>query len=153
MAKLDLKAGSTGTSPAARRKRQSGLLGRSSGGHPGRSGWRAFLTALPFISPSFFGVIMFLVVPVVVLFYLSFENWNLISPASFAGFNNYINIFRFDDASHSLGVTLYYVLLNIPLQTVLALILAVMLNRKLPRWACTGSCSWPLTCPRRWPWR
>ena len=133
MAKLDLeKAGSAGTSPAARRTRQSGLLGRSSGGHPGQSGWRAFLAALPFITPSFFGVVMFLVVPVVVLFYLSFENWNLINPATFAGFNNYINIFRFDDASHSLIVTLYYVLLNIPLQTVLALFLAVMLNRKLP---------------------
>ena len=98
MAKLDLeKAGSAGTSPAARRTRQSGLLGRSSGGHPGQSGWRAFLAALPFITPSFFGVVMFLVVPVVVLFYLSFENWNLINPATFNGFNNYINIFRFDD--------------------------------------------------------
>jgi ABC-type sugar transport system permease subunit len=97
-----------------------------------RSGLRAFLTALPFITPSLFGVLMFLVVPVVVLFVLSFMNWNLMTPATLAGFNNYINIFRFDDARHSLTVTIYYVLLNIPLQTVLALVMAVMLNRKLP---------------------
>jgi multiple sugar transport system permease protein len=108
------------------------MLGQSSGAHVGRSGFRAFLSALPFITPSFFGVIAFLVVPVVVLFVLSFMNWNLINPATAAGFNNYINIFRYDDAKHSLLVTLYYVLLNIPLQTVLALVLAVMLNRKLP---------------------
>jgi ABC-type sugar transport system permease subunit len=96
------------------------------------SGPRAFLTALPFLTPSMFGVLMFLVVPVVVLFVLSFMNWNLLSPATMAGFNNYINIFRFDDARHSLGVTIYYVLLNIPLQTVVALVMAILLNRKLP---------------------
>jgi ABC-type sugar transport system permease subunit len=100
--------------------------------HRKRSGLRAFLTALPFLTPSLFGVLMFLVVPVVVLFVLSFMNWNLMTPATMAGFNNYINIFRFDDARHSLIVTIYYVLLNIPLQTVLALTMAVMLNRKLP---------------------
>jgi multiple sugar transport system permease protein len=127
--KLELTAGSPRT---ARGKRQRGSRGRTRGGHPGRSGLRAFLTALPFITPSFFGVLMFLVVPVVVLFVLSFEKWNLITPASLAGFNNYINIFRFDGAAHSLTVTLYYVLLNIPLQTALALAMAVMLNRKLP---------------------
>jgi ABC-type sugar transport system permease subunit len=108
------------------------MLGQSKGAHVGRSGFRAFLTAVPFITPSFFGVIAFLVVPVIVLFILSFENWNLLTPATLAGFNNYINIFRFDGAAHSLTVTLYYVLLNIPLQTALALGMAVMLNRKLP---------------------
>ncbi len=132
MTKLELTAGSPRPAKPARGKRQRGAGGRTGGGRPGRSRLRAFLTALPFITPSFFGVIAFLVVPVVVLFVLSFENWNLISPASLAGFNNYINIFRFDGAAHSLSVTLYYVLLNIPLQTVLALAMAVMLNRKLP---------------------
>jgi len=130
--KLELTAGSPRPAKPARGKRQRGAGGRTGGGRPGRSRLRAFLTALPFITPSFFGVIAFLVVPVVVLFVLSFENWNLISPASLAGFNNYINIFRFDGAAHSLTVTLYYVLLNIPLQTVLALAMAVMLNRRLP---------------------
>jgi ABC-type sugar transport system permease subunit len=130
--KLELSADSARTAQLARRKRPSSVLGRGSGGHPGRSGFRALLTALPFITPSFFGVLMFLVVPVVVLFVLSFMNWNLINPATAAGFNNYLNIFRFDGAAHSLTITLYYVLLNIPLQTVLALALAVMINRKLP---------------------
>jgi multiple sugar transport system permease protein len=137
VAKLDLPTGSSRRSRARARERSDGgrndtRSGRAGRAHAVRSRIRAFLTALPFIAPSLFGVVAFLVVPVVVLFVLSFENWNLISPATFAGFNNYINIFRFDGAAHSLTVTLYYVLLNIPLQTVLALTMAVMINRKLP---------------------
>jgi len=131
---LELPAGSPKRTRSSRRKQdqRKQKSSRPGGAHVGWSGIRAFLKALPFIAPSFFGVIMFLVVPVVVLFVLSFMNWNLISPATAAGFNNYINIFRFDGASHSLTVTLYYVLLNIPLQTALALGLAVMLNRATP---------------------
>jgi ABC-type sugar transport system permease subunit len=110
--------------------KKSGIMGDSTGDHVGRSGLRAFLGALPFITPSFVGVALFLVIPVIALFVISLLNYNLLSPATAAGFENYINIFRFDDAAHSLGVTVYYVLLNIPLQTVVALALAVMLNSK-----------------------
>jgi ABC-type sugar transport system permease subunit len=128
---VEAPARSRGRTRAERRRNG---IASGGGGVPntGRTKVRAFLTALPFITPSFFGVVAFLVVPVIVLFVLSFENWNLLTPATFDGFNNYINIFRFDGAANSLRVTLYYVLLNIPLQTVLALGMAIMLNRKLP---------------------
>jgi ABC-type sugar transport system permease subunit len=118
--------------PRKRQRKKSGLMGEVAGGNPGRSRFRSFLVALPFITPSLFGVIVFLALPVVVLFVISFMNWNLMTPATWDGFANYINIFRYDDAAHSLNVTIYYVLLNIPLQTALALGMAVMLNRKLP---------------------
>jgi ABC-type sugar transport system permease subunit len=114
----------------ARRKKRGGVIGETSGDHVGRSGFQAFLGALPFITPSFVGVTLFLVIPVIALFVISLLNYNLLSPATVAGFENYANIFRFDDAAHSLGVTVYYVLLNIPLQTVVALAMAVVLNSK-----------------------
>src|SRR5579871_4567731 len=114
----------------AKRRKSNGLAGEASGGHVGQSGLRALLNALPFLTPSFIGVMLFLVIPVIVLFVISFLNWDLLTPATVAGFENYLNIFRFDGAAHSLGVTFYYVLLNIPLQTVLALGLAVLLNSK-----------------------
>jgi len=91
---------------------------------------RQLLVALPFVAPSFFGVAAFLALPVLVVIALSFLNWNLLSSPTFAGIQNYLNIFKYDGALHSLAVTAYYVALNIPLQTVLALGLAVMLNRK-----------------------
>jgi multiple sugar transport system permease protein/sn-glycerol 3-phosphate transport system permease protein len=43
-----------------------------------------------------------------------------------------VNIFRFDGFGHSLLVTAYYVLLNIPAQTVIALGMALLLNNRLP---------------------
>jgi len=104
------------------------VAARSRRGNQG--GWRAFARAFPFVAPSFIGVIAFLVLPVIFVMVLSFLNWSGAGPFSWAGVQNWISIFKFDGASHSLGVTAYYVLLNIPLQTVLALGLAVMLNRK-----------------------
>ncbi|HTW08518.1 MAG TPA: sugar ABC transporter permease, partial [Acidimicrobiales bacterium] len=110
--------------------RRARLVGEAGGSHVGRSGLRAFLVALPFITPSMLGVALFLLLPVVLVFFISFLNWNELTPATWAGFQNYLRIFTVDDAGHSLGVTAYYVLLNIPLQTVLALGIAVMLHRK-----------------------
>lgn len=91
---------------------------------------RELLVALPFVAPSFVGVALFLALPVLIVIILSLLNWNLLSSPTFAGIQNYLNIFKYDGALHSLAVTAYYVALNIPLQTVLALGLAVMLNRK-----------------------
>ena len=94
------------------------------------TGLRSFMRAFPFIAPSTLGVLLFLAIPVVWVIVLSFLNYNLASPASWAGVQNYVNMFVFDGAAHSLGVTAYYVLLNIPAQTILALGLAVMIDRK-----------------------
>jgi ABC-type sugar transport system permease subunit len=88
--------------------------------------------ALAFLAPSLIGVIAFLLIPVLLVIILSFAKWNLLTPPSFAGLSNYVNIFKYDAVGHSLLVTAYYVLLNIPAQTVLALLLAMLLNRKLP---------------------
>jgi multiple sugar transport system permease protein len=89
-------------------------------------------TAAVFLLPSFVGVIGFLAVPVVLVIALSFVRWDMLRSPTFAGFANYVDIFRFDNVGYSLLITLYYVLLNIPLQTVVALGLAMLLNRKLP---------------------
>ena len=97
-----------------------------------RRGLIAWLRVLPFLGPSLFGVTVFLLLPVILIFVLAFLQWNLLSPPTFVGFQNFVTIFRQDAAGHSLLVTAYYVLLAIPLQTVLALGMAVMLNRKLP---------------------
>ncbi len=49
-----------------------------------RSGLRAFVRAFPFIAPSMVGVVLFLALPVVWVIVLSFLNYNLASPASWA---------------------------------------------------------------------
>lgn len=89
-------------------------------------------SALLFLAPSLIGVIAFLAIPVLIVIVLSFLNWNMLTSPTWAGFANYVNIFKYDGAGHALLVTLYYVILNIPFQTVIALGLAVLLNRRLP---------------------
>ena len=98
----------------------------------GPSRLRALLIALPFLLPSLVGVVAFLLIPVVLLVVYSFLHWNLLTSPTWAGFSNFTGIFEHDHALRALLLTIYYVALNVPLQTVLAILLALMLNSKLP---------------------
>jgi multiple sugar transport system permease protein len=91
---------------------------------------RTIRTAFAFLAPSLIGVILFLVIPIVMVIFLSLVRWNLLTPMKWVGLSNYVNIFRFDGFGHSLIVTLYYVILNIPIQTAFALGMAMLLRSK-----------------------
>ena len=97
-----------------------------------RAHLRTALQAYTFILPSFFGMLAFLLVPIVAIAIISFFKWSLLSGPHFIGLQNYVTILHSPDVGHSLLVTAYYVLLNIPAQTVLALLLALLMNKKLP---------------------
>lgn len=87
------------------------------------------LTALFFILPSLIGFIAFYAVPAVRGLMISFTNWDLLRDPKYIGLQNYTNLFKDPEFLNALKVTVYYVLLNIPLQTVLALVIAVMMHR------------------------
>ncbi|MEV1171634.1 sugar ABC transporter permease [Nonomuraea sp. NPDC049784] len=91
------------------------------------SGWHAYL----FVAPSLFGVVAFLLLPMVIVLVLSLFDWELLSDPRFVGFDNYRRLIGDGQTWHSLGVTIGYVLLCIPLQTVLALGLAMLLNQRI----------------------
>jgi multiple sugar transport system permease protein len=82
-----------------------------------------------FILPSLIGFIVFFAVPAVRSVFISFTQWNMLSPAKDVGLKNYQTLFNDPYFWQSLGTTAIYVLANIPLQTVLALFIAVMLDR------------------------
>jgi multiple sugar transport system permease protein len=90
---------------------------------------RETLTAWLFLLPALVGFIVFFAVPAVRGFYIGLTDWDLLSDAEYIGFENYSELAKDDEFWHSMWVTLYYVLLNIPLQTVLALVLAVLFDR------------------------
>jgi multiple sugar transport system permease protein len=99
----------------------------------GRSAaFRRLLTAMPFILPSLVGVVLFLLVPVIIVLVLSFFRWNFLQSPQWAGLSNFVTMTKDDHVFHALLVTAYYVLWNIPLQTAIALGLAILLNRKMP---------------------
>lgn len=87
------------------------------------------VTALFFILPSLIGFTVFYAVPAIRGLWISFTNWDLLRPAKFIGIENYVKLFQDKEFWNALTVTVYYVLLNIPLQTVLAMIIAVMMYR------------------------
>jgi multiple sugar transport system permease protein/sn-glycerol 3-phosphate transport system permease protein len=102
------------TAPPRRRRRRSGE-------------WYAYL----FVGPSLFGVIAFLLLPVLIVLALSFFHWELLSDPSFTGLANYRRMAADPTVRHSVLVTVLYVLLCVPAQTVIALVLAVMLNQRI----------------------
>ena len=89
------------------------------------------LQAYAFLLPSFLGLLIFSLLPIIAVAILSFFKWGLIGQPTFVGLGNYSQMFSSWPFWHSLLVTFYYVLLNIPMQTVFALLLAVLLNQKI----------------------
>ncbi|MER3483052.1 MAG: sugar ABC transporter permease [Meiothermus sp.] len=90
---------------------------------------RESLTGWLFILPALVGFILFYLLPSIRAFQISFTDWNLLRPPRPVGLENYQNLFTDPNFWHALGLTGLYVLYNIPLQTVLALLLAVLMDR------------------------
>ncbi|GAA1051093.1 sugar ABC transporter permease [Arthrobacter russicus] len=84
------------------------------------------------LAPSLFGIAAFLLFPILVVIWLSMQHWDLLSPASFVGGQNFIDVFGDPGFGRSLLVTGLFVLLVIPLQTALGLFAATLLSRGLP---------------------
>ncbi len=82
-----------------------------------------------FILPSLIGFGLFYAYPAVRGVLLSFTDWDLLTTPKYVGFANYQKMFGDPQFWKALGVTLYYVVLNIPLQTALAVGLAVLMDR------------------------
>jgi multiple sugar transport system permease protein len=85
--------------------------------------------ALLFILPALIGFLIFMVWPTLRGIYLSFTRFNLLTPPEFNGLDNYVRMVQDPVFWNAMRVTIYYVIVNIGLQTVLALVIAVMMQR------------------------
>lgn len=88
-----------------------------------------FAIAMVFLIPSFIGFFGFFAWPALRGIYLSFTEYDMLRDPVWIGFDNYVKIFQDPIFFNSIWVTLEYVLLNIGIQTVLALLIAVLLHR------------------------
>ncbi|MET3976573.1 sugar ABC transporter permease [Cellulosimicrobium sp. TH-20] len=93
--------------------------------------WRNTLIGWSFILPNFVGFTILTLVPVLVLFYMSFTNWNVFGVADWTGFDNYTRLVQDGSYHKALLNTLYYAVVHIPLTLAAALGLALLLNRKM----------------------
>jgi multiple sugar transport system permease protein len=85
--------------------------------------------AVAFIAPALIGFLVFMVWPTLRGIYLSFTKFNLLTPPKFNGFDNYVRMVQDPVFWNALKVTVYYVVVNIAIQTALALVIAVMMQR------------------------
>ncbi len=119
------------TQNTAKPARNRSTRNRSSKNRDGLAGWL-------FMAPAFIIVVVFVLIPVVSALWVSVSDWSgKGSPlgANFIGTDNYQALLTKPglaqrDLGTSLRNNMYYVLLVVPLQTVLALVLAVVLNRR-----------------------
>jgi multiple sugar transport system permease protein len=93
---------------------------------------REALVAYTFIAPWIIGFVIFTGGPIIASFFLSFFKWKIITPPNYIGLDNYIEMLIDDEWFRiSIGVTVKYLLLYVPLAQLLALLLAVLLNQKV----------------------
>ncbi len=88
------------------------------------------LIAMIFISPWIVGLIAFTLIPIVSSFYYSLCDYNVLSPPQFIGLENYTNLFQDKVFIQALYNTLYMVIIGVPITTVTALAVSVLLNNK-----------------------
>jgi multiple sugar transport system permease protein len=82
-----------------------------------------------FIAPALVGFTLFYLLPTIRAFYIGLTNWNLLRAPKFLGLDNYVRLINDGKFWSSIWVTVLYVLYNIPIQTVLGLLIAVLLKR------------------------
>lgn len=82
-----------------------------------------------FASPWFVGFCFFMLYPIVSLLYYSFCSYDVVSPATWVGFDNFRLLF-FEDKLFWKSVynTLYFTAVNVPILLMLALGIALLLN-------------------------
>jgi multiple sugar transport system permease protein len=81
------------------------------------------------VSPWVIGFVLFTAIPMILSLYLSFTEWKVLTPPRWIGIANYVEMFTKDpDFYQSLKVTITYTITSVPLQMIIALFLAVLLN-------------------------
>lgn len=83
------------------------------------------------VSPYLVHLALFVAFPVVFSVVLTFHRWNMISPMEFTGLDNYVHLFQDRLFWKAILNTLQFLLIHIPLQLVVALALAYLLNQKI----------------------
>jgi len=83
------------------------------------------------VSPYIIHFLLFVAFPVVFSIVLTFHEWNIIAPMKYTGLSNYIRLFKDATFLRSILNTLIFLVIHIPLQIIVALFLAEILNQKL----------------------
>ncbi|MEV0569465.1 sugar ABC transporter permease [Dactylosporangium sp. NPDC050588] len=85
--------------------------------------------AVLFLAPATIGFLVFYLWPTLRTFYLSFTDYSLLAPPEWVGVDNYRRLAQDAQFWNALKVTVEYVVINIGVQTVVSLGMAVLMHR------------------------
>ena len=90
-------------------------------------------TILPWllVSPYIIHLLVFVAFPIIFSLVLTFNRWNIISPMEYIGLSNYSRILQDRQFWKAVGNTLVFLSIHIPLQIIVAVALAEVLNQKI----------------------
>lgn len=86
---------------------------------------------LLFVAPWLIGFLAFTLYPFVMTFYYSFTKYNIVQSPKFVGLSNYKHLVTNHEFWTSIFNTAYYTVLEVPLSTIVAIGLALLLNRRI----------------------
>jgi multiple sugar transport system permease protein len=93
---------------------------------------RDMLSGLAFLAPSAIILLIFVIIPVLMAFYLSFTAWEARSTeGSFIGLQNYTDLLTSKDLWNSVKNTVLFTVMKITLDVIISLAIALLLNQKL----------------------
>ncbi len=93
--------------------------------------WKVDLIGFAFIAPWLIGFLGFIIGPMIASLYFSFTNYDLLSPPTWIGLDNYINMFTNDSRFwQAIKVTFIFVFGSVPLKLAFALFVAMLFNTK-----------------------
>lgn len=92
-----------------------------------KRGWEGVL----FAGPAILGFLIFTIGPMAASLVYSFTDYALVNDWKFIGFDNYAELFSGEDPYfyQALKVTLYYTVVSVPLQLIVAFLFAILLNQ------------------------
>jgi multiple sugar transport system permease protein len=103
-----------------------------------RRGWltkesqREALAGYLFILPTFLGYTAFILGPILAAIGISFTKYDILTPATFVGLDNYVRLLNDPRLRIVYGNTMFFTVFAVTLNVGLGLVLAVLLNRHLP---------------------
>jgi multiple sugar transport system permease protein len=93
--------------------------------------WQEWLEGYLFASPFLIGFFAFIAFPMLYSIWLGLQSWNLLGAPRFVGLDNFIEMFTDDRVNLSLYNSAFYTVFAVPLQLIIAFLLALALTQKI----------------------
>jgi multiple sugar transport system permease protein len=108
-----------------------GAVASSARATSSRRRWRDVPWVTLFLGPNLVLFLVFTAFPIVFGLALSFSNWNIVEPMTFAGLGNYAKLLQDPLTLKTIEITLYYTVGVLPCSLALSLFFAILLNQRI----------------------